>query len=108
MRKPNLIILEASHDQTKPPPKLIKRRLSSDRFRNLTLEDELIRSHVRIFNCVRQQKLVAWTKPPVDWTKLNCDESCRGNPGISGVGGVIKACDWQCEGCFFHSFWPRH
>ncbi|XP_041001580.1 uncharacterized protein LOC121247270 [Juglans microcarpa x Juglans regia] len=35
-------------------------------------------------------KLVAWQKPAQGWLKLNTDGSSLGNPGSSGVGGIIR------------------
>ncbi|KAF5449942.1 hypothetical protein F2P56_030338 [Juglans regia] len=39
---------------------------------------------------VRQCKLIKWHKPPSGWFKLNTDGSSLGNPGASGIGGVIR------------------
>ncbi|KAF5465389.1 hypothetical protein F2P56_015402 [Juglans regia] len=35
-------------------------------------------------------KLVEWKKPRVGWVKLNTDGCSLGNPGRSGIGGVIR------------------
>ncbi|KAK4852601.1 hypothetical protein QYF36_025365 [Acer negundo] len=41
-------------------------------------------------NVSRPGKIVKWSRPPVGWIKLNCDGSCRGNPGNTGGGGIIR------------------
>lgn len=39
---------------------------------------------------VKEIKTVYWSKPIPGWVKLNCDGSCRGNPGNLGGGGIIR------------------
>lgn len=34
--------------------------------------------------------MVQWLKPPIGVVKLNFDGACRGNPGLSAVGGIIQ------------------
>ncbi|XP_058076430.1 uncharacterized protein LOC131225018 [Magnolia sinica] len=36
------------------------------------------------------QSVVSWQKPPNGWVKVNVDGSSRGNPGLSGGGGVCR------------------
>lgn len=38
----------------------------------------------------RQESLVSWQFPWVDWGKLNADGSARGNSEPAGVGGMIR------------------
>lgn len=35
------------------------------------------------------QHLSQWT-PPVEWCKLNFDDSVNMNSGVSGIGGIIR------------------
>ena len=48
--------------------------------------------------------LVGWIKPLCGWIKLNCDGSCRGNPGNSGGGGIIRDCDGMAKAAFSSHF----
>ncbi|KAL0427066.1 UNVERIFIED_CONTAM: putative ribonuclease H protein [Sesamum latifolium] len=34
--------------------------------------------------------IVKWEKPQRDWFKLNTDGASKGNPGISGAGGILR------------------
>jgi ribonuclease HI len=34
-----------------------------------------------------------WTPPPLGFLKLNFDRAAKGNPGVAGMGGVIKDSD---------------
>lgn len=47
---------------------------------------------------------MAWKKPPEGWFKLNCDDSCRCNPGNSGGGGVIRDETGRVKGAFSACF----
>ncbi|KAF5447640.1 hypothetical protein F2P56_033179 [Juglans regia] len=38
----------------------------------------------------RSPRIIYWQRPPEGWVKLNVDGSCRGNPGPSGGGGLIR------------------
>jgi len=33
---------------------------------------------------------IGWSRPPVGFLKLNFDGASRGNPGLAGIGGVIR------------------
>ncbi|XP_035540358.1 uncharacterized protein LOC118344262 [Juglans regia] len=51
------------------------------------LEDfNLERPHISM----RPSKIVKWSRPPSGWVKLNCDGSCRGNPGNSGGVALLE------------------
>ncbi|KAK0598182.1 hypothetical protein LWI29_032329 [Acer saccharum] len=63
---------------------------------------ELQIQHHRVF--ARPGKFFSWTKPPAGWIKLNCDGSCRGNPGNSGGGGVIRDCHGMAIAAFSSFF----
>ncbi|TXG59223.1 hypothetical protein EZV62_013796 [Acer yangbiense] len=63
--------------------------------------DQIWRS-VRVF--ARPGQFISWTKPPAGWIKLNCDGSCRGNPGNSGGGGVIRDCHGMAIAAFSSFF----
>ncbi|KAL0281699.1 UNVERIFIED_CONTAM: putative ribonuclease H protein [Sesamum radiatum] len=41
---------------------------------------------------VQRQKAITvyWRKPPEGWYKLNADGASKGNPGISGAGGILR------------------
>ncbi|KAK3199205.1 hypothetical protein Dsin_022620 [Dipteronia sinensis] len=54
--------------------------------------------------CTRPGKIILWVKPPVGWMKLNCDGSCRGNPGNSGGGGIIRDCHGMMKAAFSSYF----
>lgn len=45
--------------------------------------------------------VIKWNRLAAGWVKLNMDGSCRGNPGNSGGGGVIR----DAEGNFLAGFW---
>ncbi|XP_059076357.1 uncharacterized protein LOC131875735 [Cryptomeria japonica] len=49
------------------------------------------------------RKLVRWIPPQCDWVKLNFDGASRGNPGISGIGAVIRDSSRQLMGGLFGS-----
>lgn len=36
------------------------------------------------------RKECKWTPPPQDWIKLNFDGASRGNPGIAGLGFILR------------------
>ena len=36
------------------------------------------------------RKTIRWKVPPKGWVKLNFDGANRGNPRISGIGGIIR------------------
>ncbi|PKI69991.1 hypothetical protein CRG98_009594 [Punica granatum] len=38
----------------------------------------------------RSWQLVRWHKPPEGYFKLNSDGASRGNPGLAGLGGIIR------------------
>ncbi|KAK0580059.1 hypothetical protein LWI29_035797 [Acer saccharum] len=63
---------------------------------------ELQIQHHKVF--ARPGKFFSWTKPPAGWIKLNCDGSCRGNPGNSGGGGVIRDCHGMAIAAFSSFF----
>ncbi|KAI3465658.1 hypothetical protein Pfo_022321 [Paulownia fortunei] len=33
---------------------------------------------------------VSWNRPPQDWIKLNSDGASKGNPGLAGIGGIVR------------------
>ncbi|PKI44726.1 hypothetical protein CRG98_034903 [Punica granatum] len=37
-------------------------------------------------------------RPPPKWAKLNTDGALRGNPGLSGAGGIVRDADGLCLG----------
>lgn len=37
-----------------------------------------------------QSESNSWNYPPVGWLKLNFDGASRGNPGMAGIGGIIR------------------
>ncbi|XP_035545131.1 receptor-like protein 7 [Juglans regia] len=43
-----------------------------------------------LFPKPKRVRVVKWHQPPQGWVKLNTDGSSFGNPGTSGVGGVIR------------------
>ncbi|KAK2649746.1 hypothetical protein Ddye_017235 [Dipteronia dyeriana] len=43
---------------------------------------------------------VTWSRPPSGWIKLNCDGSCRNNPGSSRGRGIL----WDIDGNFKAAF----
>ncbi|TXG69366.1 hypothetical protein EZV62_004301 [Acer yangbiense] len=63
---------------------------------------ELQIQHHRVF--ARPGKFISWTKPPAGWIKLNCDGRCRGNPGNSRGGGVIRDCHGMAIAAFSSFF----
>ncbi|KAG6729530.1 hypothetical protein I3842_01G032600 [Carya illinoinensis] len=48
----------------------------------------------------RPGRIVKWSRPPEGWFKLNCDGSCRGNPGNTGGGGIIRDSHGLVKGAF--------
>ncbi|KAL0455304.1 UNVERIFIED_CONTAM: putative ribonuclease H protein [Sesamum latifolium] len=34
--------------------------------------------------------IIHWRKPQEGWYKLNTDQASKGNPGISGTGGILR------------------
>ncbi|GLJ30872.1 hypothetical protein SUGI_0613820 [Cryptomeria japonica] len=44
----------------------------------------------KLFNKKGNRKHIRWKTPPVGWLKLNFDGPCRGNPGVSGFGVVVR------------------
>lgn len=50
---------------------------------------------------------VIWKPPQHGWIKLNCDGACKGNPSVSGGGGVCR--DGRANFVFsFHKFSDLH
>lgn len=49
---------------------------------------------------IRDHKIETWSKPPTGWLKLNCDDSCRNNPGSSGGGGILRYAEGNMKGAF--------
>ncbi|XP_027182016.1 uncharacterized protein LOC113780412 [Coffea eugenioides] len=50
---------------------------------------------------------LTWSLPPFPYVKLKVDGSSLGNPGISGVGGIIRGHHGQVKGAF-SSFYGFH
>ena len=42
-----------------------------------------------------QQKEVIWQPPPITWLKCNIDGASKGNPGMSGCGGIFRNCQFE-------------
>lgn len=38
----------------------------------------------------KEEVMVSWKRPAMDFVKLNTDGSCLGNPGPIGAGGLIR------------------
>ncbi|KAF6146713.1 hypothetical protein GIB67_008999 [Kingdonia uniflora] len=43
-------------------------------------------------------KSCSWKLLEIGETKICCDGSCRGNPGVSGMGVIFKSCDGSVKG----------
>ncbi|KAK2647950.1 hypothetical protein Ddye_015439 [Dipteronia dyeriana] len=52
----------------------------------------------------RKCQLVTWSRPPSGWIKLNCDGSCRNNPGSSRGGGILRDMDGNFKATFSAHF----
>ncbi|KAK2641265.1 hypothetical protein Ddye_023028 [Dipteronia dyeriana] len=52
----------------------------------------------------RKCRLVTWSRPLSGWIKLNCDGSCRNNPGSSGGGGILRDMDENFKAAFSAHF----
>ncbi|KAF5454807.1 hypothetical protein F2P56_024444, partial [Juglans regia] len=48
----------------------------------------------------RRCKTITWNRPSAGWVKLNTDGSSLGNPGASGIGGIIR----NNHGNLIHAF----
>ena len=65
---------------------------------NLNLHASCLSQATEYFFCVNKIRvprhksiiLVKWRKPPVGWHKLNTDCASLRNPGMAGVGGLIR------------------
>ncbi|XP_019055746.1 PREDICTED: uncharacterized protein LOC109115811 [Nelumbo nucifera] len=60
-------------------------------FKDLS-EDDLLRNWKEIASStpVKDTSLPSWAPPPSGFVKLNFDGSSMGNPGPSGIGGVLR------------------
>ncbi|XP_019052198.1 PREDICTED: uncharacterized protein LOC109114303 [Nelumbo nucifera] len=54
--------------------------------------EDFFRSRGTFANMASRRLIVTefWSPPDVGWKKLNFDRSCLGNPGTSGIGGVMR------------------
>ncbi|KAK0606889.1 hypothetical protein LWI29_005714 [Acer saccharum] len=70
---------------------------------NLSDHDRAILESFRLqcpINVSRPSKIVKWSRPLAGWIKLNCDGSCRGNPGNTAGGGIIRDSNGMVKGAF--------
>ncbi|XP_042941712.1 uncharacterized protein LOC122276209 [Carya illinoinensis] len=65
---------------------------------------------LRELNCpvvpvaVQVPKLIAWSPPAVELSKLNVDGGSLGNPGMSGRGGIVRNAQGHVFGGFAHCY----
>ncbi|XP_021726206.1 uncharacterized protein LOC110693390 [Chenopodium quinoa] len=52
----------------------------------------------------KQETLIKWLAPPMDWFTLNTDGAAKGNPGYAGGGGIIRDCQGNFMQCFTTNF----
>lgn len=52
----------------------------------------------------RQEVLVYWISPPVEWFTLNTDRAAKGTPGHAGGGGILRDCSGMSIKCFAANF----
>ncbi|XP_057835107.1 uncharacterized protein LOC131045531 [Cryptomeria japonica] len=57
---------------------------------NIRLKWQGIRIPSSFGQKINARKDATWSPPKPDWVKLNFDGASRGNPGLSGIGYVIK------------------
>ncbi|XP_058106054.1 uncharacterized protein LOC131249355 [Magnolia sinica] len=52
----------------------------------------------------KSKSIVKWARPPPGWIKLNVDGSSRGNPCVSGGGGVTRDSQGQVIFAFYRNY----
>ncbi|KAL2937063.1 hypothetical protein RDABS01_020512 [Bienertia sinuspersici] len=60
--------------------------------------NEPLQSHVN--NGRKQEILIKWTAPPINWHALNSDGAARGSPRPTGGRGIIR----DCQGGLLRAF----